>query len=381
MRPPCEGGNTMRIDHRKEYTFFQEGGRLFEEAMAKGVAPRRIPVFAQLHEFAMREIGANAAEFYSSPDLLAYAQLETYEKYGIDIPTIDYDCYNIEAEAMGQKMIFNDHDMPDVDRSRPLISGPGDLARIRTPDFDNSGRCARIIEAQKIFLEKTGLQPTLGFCAPFSLAANIHGTEDLILNMFDAPDFVKELLTRVTEEIIAPWILHQRKHFPNAVTISGADAVASIPIVSPDIIREWVAPSILRLRELCGSDVYVANWVGESYLADPVEMLDLKLDVSPNFIGGQDPDVEKLGPELYVEYADKHDVPLVLGVGAGFMALSELPRVYDRVKRYIEAGKRHDRFALYLCNLGATTPPENVRAAIDAVRVHGDKPVIGEKGR
>ncbi len=361
----------MRIDPKKEYTFFQEGGRLFEEAMKKGGAPRRVPVFAQLHEFAMREIGAHAAEFYSSPDLLAHAQLETSEKYGLDIPTIDYDCYNIEAEAMGQKMIFGDHDMPDVDRNRPLITGPGDLIRIKTPDFDNSGRCARIIEAQNIFLEKTGLQPMLGFCAPFSLAANIHGTERLILNMFDAPDFVRELLTRLTEEIIAPWILHQKRHFPDAVAIPGADATASIPIASPSVIREWIAPSIFRLRELCGSDVYVANWVGESWLADPVEMLDLKLEISPNFIEGQDPDVDKLGPGLYVEYADEHDVPLVLGVGASFMALSEPPRVYERVKRYIEAGKQHDRFALYLCNLGATTPPENVRAAIDAVRMHG----------
>ncbi len=345
---------------------------MFEEAMAKGVAARRVPVFAQLHEFAMHEIGADASEFYTSPNLLAHAHLETSGKYGVDLPTIDYDCYNIEAEAIGQKLIFGDKDMPDVDRNRPLITGPGDLARIRTPDFENSGRCARIVEAQHIFLEKTGLQPTLRFCAPFSLAANIHGTEQLILNMFDASDFVRELFTRVTEEIIAPWILHQRKHFPDAVGISGADAMASIPIISPDVLREWIIPYILRLRELCGAEVNVANWVGESFLKDPVEMLDLKLEVSPHFIEGQDPDVEKLGPELYVQYADKHDVPLVLGVGAGFMALAEPRRVFERVKRYIEAGKRHDRFVLYLCNLGATTPPENVRAAIDAVRTHGN---------
>lgn len=264
--------------------------------------------------------------------------------------------------------------MPDVDRTRPFITGPGDLDRIRTPDFVNSGRCAQIIEARKIFLDKTGLQPTLEFCAPFSLAANLRGIEALILDFFEHPAFARDLLARLTEEVIAPWILYQQSHFPDAVDIAGADATASIPILSPRLIREWVAPFLRRLRELCGPRVYVPNWVGESLLRDPVEMLDLKLEASPGFIQGQDPDVEALGPELYVEYAARHDAALVLGVGAAFMALSDPSRVFERVRRYLEAGKRHDRFALYLCNLGATTPPENVRAAIDAVRTHGVHP-------
>ena len=36
-----------------------------------------------------------------------------------------------------------------------------------------------------------------------------------------------------------------------------------------------------------------------------------------------------------------------------------------RVQNYREVGGRNGRFALYLCNLGATTPKENIRAAIE----------------
>ena len=72
-----------------------------------------------------------------------------------------------------------------------------------------------------------------------------------------------------------------------------------------------------------------------------------------------------------VEYAKKHNLPLILGVGAGFLATSTPEAVADRVRHYIEIGGEKGLFALYLCNLGATTPAENVRAAIETVRTYG----------
>jgi hypothetical protein len=115
----------------------------------------------------------------------------------------------------------------------------------------------------------------------------------------------------------------------------------------------------------------VPNWVGEHHLSDPEEMLDIKRQVCPGFVEGQDPDVEALGPELYKKYAERHNLPLILGVGARFLALGSPQQVGERVKHYVEVGGKNGRFALYLCNLGATTPPENVKAAIEAVQKFG----------
>jgi len=356
---------------KKDYTSFQEGIKRFETAMT-GI-PDRVPVVTQMHEFAMKELGVAATEFYTTPEILAAGTLEIQEKYGIDVPVLDYDVYNIEAEALGQAVKYSDHDMPDVDRTKPLICDRHDLKKIKTPDFDSDGRFASVIETIRIFRKLIGgAQITLRFCAPFSLAANIRGLEPLIMDMYDNPDFVKSLFDRIVEEVLAPWVMKLKKEFPDVKNISGDDAAGSLPIVSPDIIRDWIVPSVLRLRELCGPEVYVPNWVGEKYLKAPQEMLDLKHQVCPGFVEGQDPDVEELGPVLYKEYANQKGVPLILGIGAAFMDLKTPEEITDRVRYYIEVGGKDGRFALLLCNLGATTPPANVRAAIDAVHKYGN---------
>ena len=153
-------------------------------------------------------------------------------------------------------------------------------------------------------------------------------------------------MIELSTELLIPWILRLKKEFPNATSICGADASGSLPIVNPDILKEWIVPYILRLRESCGPQIYVPNWVGESYLKNPAEMLDLKRQVCPGFVEGQDPDVEKLSPELYKQYAEKNGLPLLLGVGAAFLASRTPAEVAERVRHYIKAGGENGRFAL-----------------------------------
>ena len=224
------------------------------------------------------------------------------------------------------------------------------------------------------FKELTGLEPTLSFCAPFSLAANLRGIEQLLLDMHEDPDFARGLMEAITDEVLAPWILYQKRCFPESTGISGADATASLPIVNLPVLRGWIIPSIQRLRKLCGPEVYVANWAGERYLPDPTEMLGLKLAVGPGALWAQDPDVESLGPALFKEFSVAHGAPLILGVGAGFLALATPGDVEARVRDYVEVGGRGGRFALYLCNLGATTPPANLRAAVETAHAVHPQP-------
>ncbi len=357
------------LDFKGDYFGFQEGARRFDAAL-KGI-PDRVPVYAQIHEFAMKELNISASIFYSTPEIIVPGSLEIIERYGLDVAFIDYDVYNIEAEGLGQKIIFSDLHTPDADRSRPLITGPEDLIKIVTPDFNTAGRFPFVIEVQQLFEKFTGLAPALQFCAPFSLAANIRGVENLIRDIFTNPDFARGLFDALVEEVLAPWILYQKKLFPKFNGIVGSDAMASLPIVNLPMLEEWVVPYIQRLREICGQELYVPNWVGESHLQTPEDMLALKLLGSPGLLEGQDPDVEILGPDFYKRYAEEKEVPLVLGIGAAFLAQSNPEDIRKRVKHYIKVGGENGRFALYLCNVGAATLPENLAAAVDTVHSFG----------
>jgi len=346
-----------------KYGSFQEGAKRLQAATS-GV-PDRIPVYAAMHDFARHEFKLSSKDFYFEPDVFVPAVLDTHLKYGIDAATIGYDTYNIEAGALGQEIAFNEDSVPSA--KAPIINTPDDLKKIKTPDFSSDGRFPFVNGINTLFQELTGLAPVIKYCAPFSLAANLRGIENLIMDMCTNPDFASELLTTLTEDVIAPWICYQQKLFPDAKSICGADAYASPPILSPSFLVEWALPYIVRLRELCGEGVYVPNWVGDSCFDNPEEMFSYKLKACPKFLEGQDPDVEKIGPEKYKEYAEKHNVPLVLGIGSKFLAQASRKEVVDRVQNYIDIGGRGGRFVLYLCGLTKTTPPENIRAVIKTI--------------
>jgi len=350
--------------------FFHEGQARYQAAMS-GV-PDRVPVFAQLHEFAAKQLHISPRVFYTKPDLLVQGTLEVTAAYNIDVAVLDYDVYNIEAEALGQEIIYSDDFIPDVNRSKPLIREKSDLNKIRTPNFDRDGRLPAVLEMHRLFQELTnGLPGTPGFCAPFSLAVNLRGFEQLLMDIYTDPEFAKVLFIRITDDVLVPWIQRLQQACPGVESICGSDAWTSLPILSPDIIRTWGVPFVERIQEQCQVKVYVPNWIGEAFLKNPEEMLDLKMRVCPSFVEGQDPDVEKLGPSFYKAYALKNERPLVLGIGAAFLAQATPEQIRTRVHDYIKVGGASGGLALYLCSLNTTTPPENVKAAIQAVRDFG----------
>ena len=352
-----------------KYYHFQKGFQRVADA-ATGT-PDRVPVYAQICELLPLEMNISAREIFRNADLLAVGILDVCAKYGIDVPTVDFDCYNIEAEAIGQKIIFHDDIMPDIDRAYPLIKEESDIGKIVTPDFDKAGRCSFVIDAYTVFEKLTKVKASMTFCAPFSLAANIRGIETLIMDMCLRPEFAHELMSKVTEELLIPWLEYLKGKFPQTPAIVGSDALASLPIVNIKLMDEFIAPYVERLREACGPRVCVPNWTGERYAKNPEEVMDIRLRVNPGFVEGQDPDVEALGPEFYKAYAQKHDLPLLLGVGAVFLRTSTPEEIFNRVKHYVKVGGENGHLWFYLCNIEPGTPMENIKAAVDAVHKYG----------
>ena len=82
----------------------------------------------------------------------ARVHLLATEYYGFDTPINFWDVYNIEAEALGQTVVYPPDGIPDVDRTKPLIKSPSDLDRIKPPDPYKSGRMPWLLEVNKYYL-------------------------------------------------------------------------------------------------------------------------------------------------------------------------------------------------------------------------------------
>jgi uroporphyrinogen decarboxylase len=349
---------------------FKNGFKRFFDSFES--IPDQVPFIAQMHEFAMACSKNSAKKFYSDPGCIVHSTIETADKFGFDIPWLGYDVYNIEAEAMGLPIVFSDNQPPEIGTNKPLIRTTDDLEKLKIPDPYSSARMPFVLEANSMFEKATGHPPPIQFTAPFSLAIILRGYENFIMDINTEPEFAHTILQFITRNILAPWIEAMKKESPNATLYRGADAMASMPLVNMPILEEFVVPYILMLKKLCGEEVTTLNWWGESHLANPRDMLELKLKISPKVIQGQDPDVAKIGPEYYKDFAVENDTALILGIGNQFMQQATLKEIRTRVAHYIEAGAAGGRFMIYFCYLSADTPIANIREAIGTVKSCGN---------
>jgi 5-methyltetrahydrofolate--homocysteine methyltransferase len=159
-----------------------------------------------------------------------------------------------------------------------------------------------------------------------------------------------------------------------------------LPFITEEILHEFSVPYLLKLRELCGGGdgIRSDNWWGDLFAKDLDAYWDVKLQVTPQYLKVQDPDCFRIGPERIAEYRDKRGCALSMGIGTLLLQVGTKEEITRRIHEYMEvgsAGPYGKKFFLYLCSFSAQTPPENVRAAIEAVNMFnaGDRPYAGER--
>lgn len=341
--------------------------------------PVRVPVAAQFPGHACKMAQMRFDQVFNDPVALAEISLLLTEYYGLTIPEPQWDAYNIEPESIGQKIKFFPEHIPDIDRSDYIIKSKNDLHKIKYNGL-GAGRFGKLVESFKLIKKYTGL-PRTGFIAtsPFCTACNIYGYENLIASIASAPEFVDEMLKRICDDLLIPYIKELKSIFPEAQSIMLADAWASIPLINMKIMNDFVVPSIRYLNDHLGIPGFIAmsagNW-GDTYLKNPIDLAEARLKMTLNTsLFALDPDVDILGPEFFNKIADKHGVPLQIGFDAFLLEKGPISEIIRRVKRYIKAGAAGGKFVLFLNNINISTPPEHVHAFIAAVEAYGRYPI------
>ena len=160
-----------------------------------------------------------------------------------------------------------------------------------------------------------------------------------------------------------PGLSVSEKHCGSNETATGSDALASPPLISVAMIREFCVRYIQELEQHVGRIRLAGLW-GERYLAEPAELLDLKKAGSRGSIQVLDPDATALGPAFFKKYADQSDLGLVMGLDANLIGSGSVAEIASRARTFIEGAGMAGRFVLFINDIPYDTPPENVRAAI-----------------
>ncbi len=200
----------------------------------------RVPFVPAVYEHKARLVGRRPSEVCRSLDLLLEALERELEIYGPDALTVGLDVYNVEAEAAGCGVRYFD-DSPDVPAvTAPVVSGPGDLARLGRPDPGRDGRMPLMVEAAARLNRAVGAEVAVrgALSGPFSLACALAGTEDVLVATVEEPRFVRALLeyaARVAADFGAAFL-------ERGVEPVLFDSKASPAAASPRVFREFVLP-------------------------------------------------------------------------------------------------------------------------------------------
>jgi uroporphyrinogen-III decarboxylase len=340
-----------------------------------------VTIGAQSNDHSAYLAGVSSKRFFTDALTFTHLQLLVTEYYQLDVFSNFWDVYNIEAEALGQKVVYNPGGIPDVDRAKPLICTPSDLDRISPPDPYKSGRMPWVRQVNKHYLEMTGKLERVYFSAPFSIAANIRGYETLVNDMFERPSFVHRLFKFLCDDVIVPFIEVMRSEVGNPdLVIDGRDAWASPPLITLDMMDEYVVAYTERLRNKLGDKVIVRGHWGDAKSRDIERFFTQKLKCSPGSLSVLDPDLYEIGPERVKSYANKNNAFVTAGVDAELLKNGPIEAIVERIKLYIDKMARDGRCMIHLNQIPDDTPPDHIHAAVEACHTYGRLPISENLG-
>jgi len=328
-----------------------------------GQLPDRVPVLAQNFQNTAYLAGYALDEFCTSGERMAEAQLAAWERFGYDVLDLENGTV-ASAGALGCQVEYPRDQPPRL--VGPAIQRLEDIGRLEPMDPTRDGSLPEFLKATRRVADALqGRACIVGEAdqGPFNLAAMLVGMETFLAATMDPDQW--PLLHRLLE-----FSTEQCRRLALAQIDAGADftqigePLAGPDVSSPKVYRQFAFPYEQRLaRELRQRQIpFIIHICGDatriiSEMADtgaPMLEVDAKIDMAR---------CRQLTQGRSV---------LVGNVDTTLMARASADEVGAAARRAIQAMGRQGEFILSSgCTLGATTPPENTQALLDAVERHG----------
>ena len=195
--------------------------------------------------FATDLIGQPYGKYAADHRVLVEAQLRVAEAFGIDHVSCISDPAR-EAADCGAVVQFYDNQPPAIVEDQARLTEKTGLAGLRVPDPLGGGRMHDRVKAAALFKEKVrGERLIEGWIeGPCAEAADLRGINNLMLDFYDDPKFVRDLF----EFIVELELRFARAQIEAGIDLMGVgDAAASL--VGPRIYEEFVWPYEKKMVE------------------------------------------------------------------------------------------------------------------------------------
>jgi len=342
----------------------------FDENFTILAPPDRVNSTASVHMLALAVVhdlyGIESREYYNTdPYRYVRTNLAVSRLLGVNKFYMTWALYAFTCESLGQKMMYPDRFPPGADPDSILIN-KDNWHLLETPDF-TKGVPKSIDDILSVTEELTGMPPLLQISAPYSLAADIYGQEPLLADLVNDPDTVNSMLDHLGDMVLAPWMDHHFKKFPNG-WVELSDASGSPFFIGPENCKTMSIRSIRHmLREKPYADrVFDNNFRGD-FVAEVkkkvrssrrktlegmepdkdklIELTDAKVSVNPLFIMRLEAD--KVDISFYEEQAIKRNMPLTSGIGSPQIDRNSIDdlestkvEIREEARSFVEAIKR-----------------------------------------
>ncbi|NEZ76604.1 methylcobamide--CoM methyltransferase [Clostridium botulinum] len=311
-------------------------------------------------------IGVTARDYYHSAQLMADLEIALFKRLRHDGVSISTSLRGV-AEAMGSKVGYPEYGISYL--IEPAINSIDEIESLKVVDPLKDGNLPTLLEAIKLTRDVLIDEVDVGaaMSGPFSVAASVVGTENLLKWMIKYPkkvhtlmDIVAESNNRYIEEVAKL-----------GVSIGFADPVSSTSLISPKQFREFSLPAlrknINKIKEktggapgihICGKSKElwedVVNAGISNFSIDNVE----DLEEAKNIMGDRVVITGNVPPVDVVYRGNKE-------------------AIFKSVKECIKKG--HDSKKGYIlstgCQIPMHTPIENIEMFMEARKTYGKYPI------
>jgi len=329
------------------------------EALLAGRPADRVPFCPAVYEHKAALIGTTPSCLSRDAALFEQALIREVELYRPDMLVVGCDVYNIEAEAAGCTVRFYDsNDVPSI-AERAVRVGDA-VSTLRLPDPEKDGRMPICIEVGLRIQERFGRDMIVrgALSAPFSIACELVGGEQLLIAMIDDPEWVSRLLA-VTSEIV---ISYGRAFIERGLGVIIFDSHASPPLVSPGIYKKIILPPTSAVIQ------YFRHELGVSLVpyimgGDTAGLLDSILDTGTNNILCD----FRANLATFLDLLRGRPALLRANLDPRFLLAASAEEIKTKVREVLTIGRRHPGFILGTGILPYDLSPEKVIAVRDVL--------------